>query len=83
MNSSAGARARRSADARQWQLWTAISLTDRAKRSIFGASTLLLEPKPRHENRSPAQSERHASGHDAALFLGGDRRLLLLLTAAS
>jgi hypothetical protein len=55
MNSFAGARARRSADARRWQLWMAISLTDRAKRTIFEASTLLLKPKPRYENRSPAQ----------------------------
>jgi len=39
-------------------------------------------PKSPHENRSPAQSERHASLHDAALFLGGDRRLLLLLTSS-
>src|SRR5438874_3449973 len=83
MNSFARARARRSADARQWQLWIAISLTDRAKRSIFGASKLLLGPKPRYENRSPAQQQRHACVHDAALFLGGNRRLLLLLTAAS
>jgi hypothetical protein len=58
-------------------------LTNRVDRSIFAASKLLLEPKPRYESRSPAQSERHASVHDAALFLGGDRRLLLLLTAAS
>jgi hypothetical protein len=36
---------------------------------------------PRYENGSPAQSGRHASVHDAALFLGGHRRLLLLLTA--
>ncbi|MBR0954091.1 hypothetical protein [Bradyrhizobium canariense] len=82
MNSFAGARARRSADARQWQLWIAISLTGRAQRSIFEASTLLLEPKPRYENRSPAQQERHACVHDAALFLGGHRRLLLLLTVS-
>ncbi|WP_439402117.1 hypothetical protein ACNJYA_04570 [Bradyrhizobium sp. DASA03068] len=57
-------------------------MTNRANRSIFGASKLLLEPKPHHENRSPAQSERHACVHDAALFLGGHGRLLLLLTVS-
>jgi hypothetical protein len=56
-------------------------LTNRANRSIFAASKLLLGPKPHHENRSPAQSERHAGMHDAALFLGGNGRLLLLLIA--
>jgi hypothetical protein len=79
MNSFAAASTRRSADACPWQLWIAISLTNRANRSIFGASKLLLETKPRYENRSPAQSERHASVHDAALFLGGNGRLLSLL----
>jgi len=38
-------------------------------------------PKPHHENRSPAQLHRHACLHDAALFLGGNRRLLLLTTS--
>jgi hypothetical protein len=56
----------------------AISLTNRGNRSIFGASKPLAGPKPRYENRSPAQSGRHAGMHDATLFLGGDRRLLLL-----
>ncbi|OAF07819.1 hypothetical protein AYJ54_17120 [Bradyrhizobium centrolobii] len=60
----------------------AISLTDDADRSIFKVSKLLLEPKPRHENRSPAYFGRHAQAHDATLFLGGDGRLLLLLTAS-
>jgi hypothetical protein len=60
----------------------AISLTNRANRSIVaGIETAPSSPKPPHEKRSPAQSERHASLHDAALFLGGDRRLLLLLTS--
>jgi hypothetical protein len=36
-------------------------------------------PKPHHDDRSPAQIERHAGLHDAALFLGGNGRLLLLL----
>ncbi|WP_271583050.1 hypothetical protein [Bradyrhizobium sp. CCBAU 45389] len=57
-------------------------MTNRANRSIFAASKLLLEPKPHHENRPPAQSERHAGMHDAALFLGGNGRLLLLLTVS-
>jgi hypothetical protein len=47
------------------------------------ASKLLLGSKPQYDNRSPAQSERHACVHDAALFLRGDRRLLLLLLIAS
>jgi hypothetical protein len=57
-------------------------LTKRANRSIFKAPKLLLGSKPQHENRSPAQSERHACVHDAALFLRGYRRLLLLLIAS-
>ncbi|WP_407115379.1 hypothetical protein [Bradyrhizobium sp. LMG 9283] len=57
-------------------------MTNRANRLIFRASKLLLEPKPHHDNRSPAQSERHASMHAAALLLGGDGRLLLSLTAS-
>jgi hypothetical protein len=56
-------------------------LTKRANRSIFKAPKLLLGSKPQHENRSPAQSERHACVHDAALFLRGYRRLLLLIAS--
>ncbi|WP_158511598.1 hypothetical protein [Bradyrhizobium sp. CCGE-LA001] len=49
---------------------------------IRGIETAPRAPKPRYENRSSAQSERHAGLHGAALFLGGNRRLLLLLTAS-
>jgi hypothetical protein len=38
--------------------------------------------KPRYENRSPANSGRHACAHDVALFLRGNRRLLLSLTVS-
>jgi hypothetical protein len=82
MNPFAGARGERNARARRPQIWIAISLTNGAIGSIFEPSKLLLEPKPQDENRSPAQSLRHARMHDAVLFLGGNGRLLLLLTAS-
>jgi hypothetical protein len=57
---------------------------DRTRQSldIRSIETAPLGLKPHHENRSPAQSRRRASVHDAALFLGGNGRLLLLLSAS-
>jgi hypothetical protein len=78
MNPTVSACGGRSAQARRCQIWIAISLTKRANHSIFEALKLLLGSKPQYENRSPAQSQRHARVHDAALFLRGYRRLLLL-----
>jgi hypothetical protein len=81
MNPAVLARCERSASAQRCQIWIAISLTNRGDRWIFAASKLLIELKPHHENRSPAQFHRHACLHDAALFLGGDGRLLLLTSS--
>jgi hypothetical protein len=79
MNLFAAPGMERSAAARGLQIWIPISLTDRAERPIFAASKLLPEPTPPHDTEKPAYFRRHAPGHDAPLFLRGNRRLLLLI----